>query len=425
MTRPSAEAEKGRPSALGGQMAALYAAHFVRYLLPLITIPYLARILGAEGLGHLVLIQAYAFFVIQWLEFGFGLSATQGVARHRDSPSRLATLASSVFGSQAGLLLVALGATAIVQHTVPMLGETPDLLWMGAVAGILQGSSPFWFLRGVERMKEVASLEVASRVVRTAGIFLLVRAPDDLWLVLASDLAASLLNAVVGLGLVCRLVPLRWPEAKGVLETLRESWSLFVVRASASLFSAGNVFVLGLYSSQATIAFFAGAEKIATALRMLFNPAFDALYPRMSFETSHAPDRAFRLLRRMLLILGTLSLGMSVGILIFAPLAVRLLLGPEFEASVGVLRIFALFPPVVVINLCLGSHWLLVRGHRRLFVSTGLFIGLLNILSTLVVARWRPEMAHQGAAVAFVLSQLLGAVVFTTVAWRTRPTAGA
>lgn len=425
MSRDTGETGGGRSSSLGGQMTALYAAHFVRYLLPLITIPYLARVLGAETLGRLVLIQAYAFFVVQWMEFGFGLSATQNVARHRESPGRLASIASSVFGSQAGLLSIALGATAIIQQLVPMLGETPRLLWMGAGAGVLQGMSPFWFLRGVERMKEVASLEVASRVLRTAGIFLLVRSPEDLWWVLASDLAASLLNASVGLSMVARKVPLRWPGVAGILETLGDSWSLFIVRASASLFTAGNVFVLGLYASQLTIAFFAGAEKIATALRMLFNPAFDALYPRMSFETSNAPDRAFELLRRMLLVLGVLSVGMSLGILIFAPLAVRLLLGPEFEASVGVLRIFALFPPVVVVNLCLGSHWLLVRGYRRFFVSTGMAIGILNIALTLLAARWQPETAHLGAAAAFVLSQLVGAVVLTIMAWRTRPRPGA
>ena len=51
----------------------LYAAYFVRYLLPLITIPYLARVLGVEMWGILAFILAYSSFAGLFIEFGFGL----------------------------------------------------------------------------------------------------------------------------------------------------------------------------------------------------------------------------------------------------------------------------------------------------------------------------------------------------------------
>ncbi|MEM7352108.1 MAG: oligosaccharide flippase family protein [Acidobacteriota bacterium] len=404
-----------RPT-LRGQMAALYASHFVKYLLPLITIPYLARVLGVRTLGLLAFIQAFSMLIHQLLEFGFGLSMTKDVARYRDSPEKLARLTSGVVGTQVILLVVAVLVTFAAQHTVPLLRQNPLLLWMGLAVAITQGLNFFWFLRGVEKMQQVASLDVLTRLLRTVGIFLLVRNPDDVWLVLASDAVAGAISAAVGAVIVYRTVPFRLPSGSEIRATVEESWSLFVVRASATMFSAGNTFVLGLFVSPTLVGYFTSAEKISTAVRMLFTPAFDALYPYMSYDVSKAPQEAFRLMRKAFLQLEALALLASIGVFIFAPLIVRILFGAEFEAAVPILRIFAFFPVIVVANNCLGSHWLLILGYRKIFVSVGVVIGLLNVgLTTLVAVEW-PQHGHYGAVIAFMLTQLMATVAFALFA---------
>jgi len=104
---------------------------------------------------------------------------------------------------------------------------------------------------------------------------------------------------------------------------------------------------------------------------------------------------------------------------------VRLLLGPEFEPSVTVLRIFALFPPLAAVNLGLGNLWLLTSGHQRLFVVTGLATGSLNLLLTLAAAAFLTSHAHHGAAAAFLVSQLVMATLFARRAFATGRRIGA
>ena len=69
--------------------AALYGVQFVRKLLPLVIIPYLARTLGPAGWGVVAFTQSIAEFMVLVIEFGFNLSATREIARNRESKRRL------------------------------------------------------------------------------------------------------------------------------------------------------------------------------------------------------------------------------------------------------------------------------------------------------------------------------------------------
>lgn len=405
-------------SSLAGQMAALYSSHLVRYILPLVTIPYLARVLGVETLGLLAFVQAFGFLLVQFLEFGFGLAMTKEVAQQRDSPQDLARLALGVFLAQVLLAACALLISWGVAETVPALGGEPRLFTLVIVAAILMGANPLWFLRGIEQMKLVASLEVLVQLLRTVGIFLWVHHPDDVWLVPLADCIAAGLSTVLGLGAVLRAIPWRVPRWSWAWHALRLSWPLFIVRAASTLFSACSVLILGFLASNTVVGYYTGAEKIASAVRKLFNPAFDALYPQMSFRVRQNPRQAFAFMKSAFWKMQALAAIFTIGTLVTAPWAIRILLGPGFEGAVPALRILAFLSPFIVINLCFGSHWLLVLGYQRHFVTIGLITGGLNVLLTGLTAAAYPLYAHWGAAASFIVSQGVASWMFLALVRR-------
>ena len=67
---------------------ALYGVQFVRKIIPLISIPYLARILGPAGWGLVAYVLSFSEILGQVFEFGFNLSATREIARHRADRER-------------------------------------------------------------------------------------------------------------------------------------------------------------------------------------------------------------------------------------------------------------------------------------------------------------------------------------------------
>jgi hypothetical protein len=76
---------------------ALYVVQGCTYALPLLTFPYLARVLGPSGWGVVVFAQAIGMVITSVVEYGFDISASRETSRHRDEPERLSALISGVW----------------------------------------------------------------------------------------------------------------------------------------------------------------------------------------------------------------------------------------------------------------------------------------------------------------------------------------
>jgi polysaccharide transporter, PST family len=260
-------------------VASLYGAYIVNYAVPLVTIPYLVRVLGPAAWGLVAMAQGFGNYLNLVVEYGFNLSATREVARHQNDPERIADLVAGVMSAKLVLVLGGVALALALQFAVPALQARPAVLWSGVVAGIALGLNPLWYFQGCERMRVVAALEIVTKSVAAGGVFFLVRSPADAWRVLGLQAGASLLSTGCGLVLAYREVTLRRPSAALTFSALRTGWSMFLFRSSAMLYTTGNSFLLGLFAPPVAVGYFAGAEKISKAVMGLLNPLNQAFYP--------------------------------------------------------------------------------------------------------------------------------------------------
>jgi hypothetical protein len=159
----------------------------VNQLLPLVVIPYLARVLGPTGWGLVAFAQAFAVYGIVTVEYGFEFAGTRAVAQGREQAGRLNELVAGVLGKQLLLAAAASLVAVVIQLLVPAFRDQPLLLWAGLAFAILQGMAPIWYFTGQERIALIAGIDTAAKVLGTALVFWLVRAPFDGWLVLAAS----------------------------------------------------------------------------------------------------------------------------------------------------------------------------------------------------------------------------------------------
>ena len=124
---------------------ALYAAQFATFLLPLVTVPYLARVLGPDTWGLVVFAQAFGLYANLIVDYGYLLSATRDVARHRDSIERLTEILSGVLGAKLLLAFLCVCLAGLAQIVVPALQGKGIFLWMGIFWGIGLALNPLWF----------------------------------------------------------------------------------------------------------------------------------------------------------------------------------------------------------------------------------------------------------------------------------------
>jgi polysaccharide transporter, PST family len=391
--------------------ASLYVVQACRKLVPLFTIPYLARVLGPSGWGDVAFTLSMGDFIALFAEFGFLLSATRELAQNRDSKDACGTIAGGTLGAQALLSLLGVLAAWGVSTQVPLLSSHPRLLASGLLYGAMQGTAPLWLFQGLERMKLAASLEVCSKTAALLAIFLFVHTPRDEWKVLAFQSFTPAVTLIVGLWMAHSWLGFRMPTGAMIWRSLRAGWPMFLLRSGVATYSTANVLVLGMFAPASVVGYYASAEKLSKAIAGLLMPIRDAFYPRLSQLAAHSPEENKRLTRISAYVEGGCGLILSVITWAGAGMIVRTVFGKSFEAAVPILQILAVLPFILSLTDAIGFQSLLPAGKESHVTKAIITGAVVNLALAVVLA---PRFMGSGMAVSVVIAE---AAVCGTLVW--------
>ena len=395
------------PSGVANNLFALYGLYCSSYLLALVTVPYLSRVLGPATWGMVAAVQSFSLCLLMCVEFGFSLSGTREAARARDDREALRDVLSAVQGAKLLLALLSCGVAPIVGQLLPLFRDHAAAFWWGVIWAVLQGSNLMWFFQGIERMRLVAGLDLAIRVVAVAATFVMVREPADAWRALALQAAASLVSLLVSLGLAWKITGFGFPRPTAVMQALRGGVNTFVPRNASFLYTIGNTFLLGFFARPEVVGFYAGADRICRAITGLLAPASEAVYPRISQIALCSQSRALRLARLSAIVMVSAGVVMGGMLFLFAPWLVRVMLGNGYSAAVEPLRILSILPPLVALRNVLGIHCMLPLDLERQLNAVVVTCGVFNIFLAILLA---PRYGGIGMAWVAVTSHLMACV---------------
>src|ERR1700728_4429095 len=294
---------------------ALYGVQACTYALPLLTIPYLARVLGPSGWGVVVYAQAIGAVTACVVEYGFDISASRETSLHRSDPGRLSELISGVLGAKSLLSLLCIAGALLCRRFIQEVAPSSELFWWSTIWGVCQGINMLWFFQGLERMRLASVLEIGGKVLAALSIFLLVHKPEDGWKVMAAQCVGCVVAHGVTVVLAYRQVGFQWPTALSVWNALRLGGSMFLFRTVQGLSGSVNRLVLGSVAPVALLGEYAGAERITRVFQQGMWPVNQALYPKLTQQTQNDPQGALKTVRLSLLFLG--ALGVLFGAAIF------------------------------------------------------------------------------------------------------------
>src|ERR1700722_19643970 len=398
-------------------IVALYGVQICTYALPLITFPYLARVLGPTGWGSVVFAQAIGVVIAVFVEYGFDISASRDTSRHRGEPRHLSELISGVLGAKAILAALcicgAIFSRRFSHHVAPSLA----LFWSSTIWGVCQGINMLWYFQGLERMRLASALEIGGKVVATLSIFVLVHNPDDGWKVMAAQCVGCVVAHGVTVVLAYREVGVVWPTLSSVLHALRLGWSMFLFRAVQGLTGSLNGLVLGWVAPMAALGQYAGAERISRVFQQGLWPINQALYPKLANQMRDTRDDAMKMVKMSLFFLGALLPLFGLILFFSAPLLVHVVLGDAFRGSVPALRIFSLWIPLVALSTVLTFQLLLPNQLDYQFNAVVITAGLLSFGSALLLA---PRFQAAGIAWSAVIGQIFTLMAFAVILTRAR-----
>lgn len=392
-------------SRLRHNIAALGAVQVANVLIPLVTLPYLTRVLGVEAFGKIVFVQAVTAYFLLLVDYGFSWSATRQIAANRGDHGFVSAVFASTWSAQ-WLLVFASAATLVTAvAAIPLLRQDAPLYMAGFTLVIGNVFVPLWLLQGLERMREVAVIQVAGRLATLPPLFLLVEGPQDAIWALAIMGAGPISAGIFSLYWLSSKGLIGWqrPTWSGTIAALRDGGGLFLAKISISLYTILTPLALGAISGTTAVGYFALADRARTAAQAILAPISQALFPRMAHLYKSDPDAAHQLLRRSLVLITGLSGAASLFIWWAADWIILLLGGAEFTAAASVLKWLAFLPLIVGLSNIFGVQIMLPNGLTRLFNK---ILGTAAVFSLSIVIPLIYWKSAEGAALATLLTEI-------------------
>ncbi len=404
-------------SSLARNALALYGVTFANSLLPLITVPYLARVLGPGAWGMVLFAQTAAVWPFLLVDFGYSFSATREIARHADQPEKLREIVSEVMAGKVALSFLAAMSGIAFWFCVPEFRQQPLFLTGALWFAIVQGFSPMWYFQGIQRMSLPALIEVACRLLFTVSVFFLIRRPDDAIRVIFYQAIGITLSLGIGLHLMYRRVKFTVCSLPRALRALREAWPFFLFVAIMNIYAKVNGFLLGLLIAPAVVSFYAGPERLMRGFLSFAGPINQTLYPRISHLVKHDFAAARITVRRGAMGLGALGVVLGLTLTLGASWLVPVLFGPGYERAIPVVRVLGFVCPFSVINGMIGIRWMFPLGHERIYNRIITFAAGLDVILALALMPWLKEL---GAAFALLITEMAITLTVFAVLWRMR-----
>ncbi|MHB1333964.1 MAG: flippase [Sulfuriferula sp.] len=393
-------------SALRKNIASLMTLQGANYLLPLVTIPYLVRVLGPGNFGRIAFAQAFIQYFVMLTDYGFNLSATRAVALVRDDPEELSRLFSAVMIVKTSLMVLGFGGLLLVVWLVPDFSQDwllYVLVYLTVLGDVL---FPVWLFQGLERMHHITVFTVLARALMVVAIFVFVHHQSDYRLAAAFQASGMVIAGLLAIAFIPRIVRLRlhWPGIAQLRHVIVDGWHVFLSTAAISLYTSSNVFFLGLLTNPTAVGYFAAAEKLIKAVQRLVGPVSQAVYPHVAALSARSRQDALAFIARLLRIQGAATLALSVLLFVLAEPVVHLLFGGQFQASVRLVEWMAVLPFIIGLSNVFGIQTMLNFGMKQSFSRILIASGLINIALIVPLAHW---LGAEGAAISVVLTEII------------------
>lgn len=379
--------------------------HAVNYLLPIITIPYLIRVLGTTNYGLVVMASSLMGVLIIINDYGFNYTATKSISVNRNNKIQIDAIFNSVMGVKY-LLLIFLSITLLILSSLIQTLSDNWLLYVYTF-GMVIGSTlyPIWYFQGIEKMKFITLIDLFSKGVSTILIFTIIKKPEDYLLVPLLTSSSYLLSGTISMVIIRKTFKVRYyiPNWKEIRKQLSEGWHVFNSSFFNSLFAIGTPFIVGMFSDGNMVTYFSIPQKIIKAVRKIYAPIAQALFPNISlrFQKDEAQSLNF-----VIKLLKYLSISMFIICsIIFATseIIIELVTGEVLLEAIIILRILSIVPVFFVTGNILGIQTMLNIGMEKNYSTIVSFVSISGLLLLLLLT-WK--YSGYGASIAILSTEI-------------------
>ncbi|WP_279128449.1 oligosaccharide flippase family protein [Acidaminococcus fermentans] len=321
----------------------LYLLTFAKILFPLLTFPYLTRVLSVETYGMVSYVRATIIYMQIFVEFGFGLSAVKDIAKLHEEKSEVGRITGNVIAAKVFLSILAFCVLLGLCYKIPLLSQ--NMVYVINSFGVVFLSIFIldFLFRGLEEMQLVSLSFILMKGISMLLTFVFVKGDSTvLWIPILDIISSFAAIFFVRYEVKKFGIHIQVTSISDVWKTLKESFIYFISNMATTAFGALNTMLIGFYIPDTKqIAYWSVAMTMISGAQALYNPITGGVYPQM------VKNPSIEILRRVFSIFMPIVILGSAFTFFFADKIIWLINGPNYENAAFLLRILT---PVLIFS---------------------------------------------------------------------------
>ncbi|BCJ96732.1 polysaccharide biosynthesis protein [Anaerocolumna cellulosilytica] len=384
---------------------------FLSLFLPLVTTPYISRVLGADGIGE----YSYTYSVVYY----FMLVAMLGITQHGNR-----TIASSGTGMEkrsevfwniytVQLITHGVGVLIYLIYLLMVVKNSSPLPWLQLIflcSGIFDIS---WLYFGLENFRFTVLRNVLIKLATVVLIFLYVKDTGDLWIFTLIMAVGTLLSQVYLWLYLRKFVTFVRPDIKGIRCQLKPIITLFIPVLAFSVYKVMDKIMLGNMSTYEQVGFYENATKINNIPIGFINAMGIVMLPRMTnIATTGTKEDGEKYIENSFMLVNIIASAMVFGMIGVSHNFVTLYFGEGFKEC-GVLLVYLTLSVFFIAwaNI-IRTQYLIPQGMDMVYVISTIVGAVLNLTINLMLI---PRYQAKGAAIGTIVAEF--SVMFVQMIW--------
>lgn len=386
---------------------------------PLITAPYVSRVLEPDGVGLFNFANTYAGYFALVAMLGIPTYGVREVSKARDDNNTLTKLVSELMSIAA---VTTIGFSIIYFITIVLVGQLTENYLIFLLAGFVIYLAPFkinWYYQGLEDFAFITKVSLVVRTLSVISLFLFVRSKNDLIIYVILSVLGGVMADVWNFikmwksGIRLKLT------LKGLKTHINPLLVLFASSVAISIYTVLDTLMLGFITNYEEVGYYTNAMHMSRVILTAVTSLSIVAVPRVSYYVKNKDyDNINILMNKSFSVVSFLAFPVAIGMACIAPTFVPLFFGVKFMGSIIPLMILSMLIISIGLNNLTGVQVLIGMGYDKLFLYSVLVGTISNfILNCLLI----PFLGAQGASIASITAETIILIVTSFFVYKHTP----
>lgn len=392
-------------SKLFSNMSWLFILNFSNTIIPYFTFPYIARVLTPAGYGNIAFALSFIAYFQTFVDYGFNLTGARNVAKTENNKQELSKIYTQVLTIKTCFFLICIPIIIIATCFNSKLNQVRELIYIFTLLILGNVTIQTWFFQGLQKSKYMTIISIIIRTIFLISVFTLVKTQQDIILYSVIYAMSFILIGITTMLFIRYKLKIKFCKVKIIelKQLIREGGYVFISTAIISIIGTTGAFILGIFDNAEVVGYYSGMQKIIQVITLIYYPIGQALFPYNSQKYREDFQSGYSTTKKVFKITLPIFIMISIIVMIFRHLIVKIALGAQYIKYVNLLLILCCVPITSIVSNFLGTQTLVASGHNREYSrafieSVFIYIGLYILLGY--------EFSVWGIATARVLGEI-------------------